>query len=300
MNEGPAYDVLAVYAAVAVWAVLAAIGYRRNAYALPLGFGIVLLLLLNLRYLVDGIADGIAFFVGIYDVTDNLGLAPGDTAQALATCPDNRCSVWGARYPNHPSWGVAFHERFLNGPDLRSTLLYGHLVLNSIVFVLMHVQMLRPGTAAHAPLHRLLGRVSFLCLTVGTVCAVWLAAEHGPVREYGGDLSKYGFWFMSACVYGCAVMGVVAVRGGDTAAHRVWMIRFAGSMWGSFWLFRLMLLVTGPLLREWESASLLISIWGSAPLGILLAEVLRRRWERHAHGARPTAATLPAGAAARG
>jgi hypothetical protein len=55
------------------------------------------------------------------------------------------------------------------------------------------------------------------------------------------------------------------------------MIRFAGSMWGAFWLFRLMLIVTGPLLRQWESLSLLLSIWLSAPLGIAIAEWMRRR-----------------------
>jgi hypothetical protein len=57
----------------------------------------------------------------------------------------------------------------------------------------------------------------------------------------------------------------------------VWMIRFAGSMWGAFWLFRLMLIVTGPLLRQWESLSLLLSIWLSAPLGIAIAEWMRLR-----------------------
>ena len=130
-------------------------------------------------------------------------------------------------------------------------------------------------------MHRLLGRISFLCITIGTFCAIWLASEHGSVSEYGGELAKYGFYFMSLCVYSCAVMGVVTIRKGDKVAHRIWMIRFAGSMWGSFWLFRLMLLVTEPLLRNWESASILFNIWFSAPLGILLAEVLRKKWEQH-------------------
>jgi hypothetical protein len=33
-------------------------------------------------------------------------------------------------------------------------------------------------------------------------------------------------------------------------------------------------------LRSWEPASLLISIWFSAPLGIVIAEVARRRAAR--------------------
>jgi hypothetical protein len=42
-----------------------------------------------------------------------------------------------------------------------------------------------------------------------------------------------------------------------------------------------MLVVTGPLLRNYESASLLISIWLSAPLGILIAEAARRRYHEN-------------------
>ena len=45
------------------------------------------------------------------------------------------------------------------------------------------------------------------------------------------------------------------------------MFRFIGSMWGSFWLFRVMLFVIDPLLRNQEAAAILICIWGSAPLG---------------------------------
>jgi hypothetical protein len=60
------------------------------------------------------------------------------------------------------------------------------------------------------------------------------------------------------------------------------MIRFVGAMYGAFWLFRVLLMVTGPLLREWETASLLISIWASAPLGLLMADGLRRMWDARA------------------
>ena len=152
---------------------------QRGAF---LGFGIAFLLVLNIRYFIEGAPAAISFFIGIYDVLDNLGVAASHGAAALAACPDNACTVWGDRYLIHPSWGVAFHERFLNGPALRTGLLYAHLGLNSIVFVLMHIQLMRPGTGSHSASHRLLGRISFLCLTVGTICAIWLASEHGPAN----------------------------------------------------------------------------------------------------------------------
>jgi hypothetical protein len=38
-----------------------------------------------------------------------------------------------------------------------------------------------------------------------------------------------------------------------------------------------MLFVMGPLLRDFEAANLLICIWLSAPLGILIAEIVRKK-----------------------
>lgn len=271
------YEVLGFYAALVVWAGLLGVAVKQRSYRRFLAFGIAILLFLNVRYLVAGSANGIANFIGIYDVFDNIGLGRDDGAAALARCPENACTVWGDRYVNHQSWGVAFYDRFANGPALRNNLLYGHIFFNTVAFVLMHYQLFRPGTGANRTRHRLIGRVSFGAVSVGTFFALWLSTEHGDVSEYGGNMAMVGFWSMSAFVYGTAIMGVVTIRRGNHAAHRIWMIRFAGSMWGAFWLFRVMLVVTGPLLRNYESASLLISIWFSAPLGIAIAETVRRR-----------------------
>jgi hypothetical protein len=267
------------FAALIVWFTLLVLGFKRRSFGPFIVFGIVFLVLMNVRYLVEGAPAAIAFFIGIYDVLDNLGLRTGEGAAALAPCPNNACSVWGDTYRTHPSWGTAFHARFVSEAELRTYLLYAHLSFNSIVFVLMHVQLWRPGgvVGSNASSHKTIGRISFACLTVGTLCALWLAGSHGGVSEYGGNLSMVGFWSMSLFVYGCAVMGVLAIRKGDRAKHRIWMIRFAGAMWGAFWLFRVMLFVLGPLLRDHEAANILVCIWLSAPLGILIAEVVRRK-----------------------
>lgn len=263
------------FTALVVWFVLLVVGFKRRSFGPFIVFGIVFLVLMNVRYLIEGAPAAIAFFIGIYDVLDNLGLRAGEGAAALASCPGNACTVWGDTYQIHPSWGTAFHARFLSGTEFRTNLLYAHLTFNSIVFVLMHVQLWRTGAGSHAASHKLIGRISFACLTIGTICALWLAGSHGSVGAYGGNLSMYGFWSMSLFVYGCAVMGVLAIRKGDRVAHRIWMIRFAGSMWGAFWLFRVMLFVLGPLLRDYEAANILVCIWLSAPLGIVIAEVVR-------------------------
>ena len=277
-----AVGVIAFYGALVVWIGLLLVGLKRRSFGPFLVFGVALLVALNARYAIEGASPSIAFFIGIYDVLHNLGVSDAASTAALATCPDNQCSVWGDRYQYHPSWGVAFYERFSQGTALRTNLLYGHIFFNSLAFVLMTVQLFRPGNGSHPKQHRLLGYASMVALTIGVLCACVLASEHGPVGHYGGNLSVLGFWFMAACVYSCAVMGIVSIRRRNFDAHRTWMIRYAGSMWGAFWLFRVMEFVLGPLLRNHDSASLLICIWFSAPLGIVLAELIRRRMARNA------------------
>jgi len=284
--------VLMIYAALAVWVALLIRGLRRQSFRPFMLFGVGLMLYLNIGYFIWGVPASIASFVGIYDVLMNVGLSPTTQAAAVSTCADNACTVWGERFLNHSAWGAAFYDRFANGPEFRSTLLYGHIGFNSVVFVLMHIQLFKPGYGKDSRPHKLLGRVTFLFLTLSLICAVWLASEHAPVAEYGGRLSEFGFYSMAACVYGCAIMGIFSIWAGDTEKHRVWMFRFIGSMWGSFWLFRIILFVIDPLLRNVEAAALLIVIWGSAPMGILLAEVIRRRLDRI--GNPSSATTMPA------
>jgi len=272
-------SVLGFYGALALWLVfvvqsLVNPAWRRWAAA----FGLGLLLFLNGRYVFEGIPSGIAFFVSLYDAFDNLGLSAGQVPAAMATCAGNACSLWGETYLLHQSWGVAFFERFLDAPSVRTNALYLHLIANSMVFILFHIQLFWPGGGSQRQ-HAWLGRLTMLLLTVGTVAALYLASEHDAVGAYGGVWAEWGFWSMSLCVYGAAMMGWRYARSGDWTQHRIWMIRFAGAMYGAFWLFRFMLIVTGPLLREWESVSLLLSIWLSAPLGLVIADRLRRAWD---------------------
>ena len=87
--------VLAVYAALAVWAGLLVYGLKKRRFRPFLFFGIGLLLFLNIRYPIEGATESIAFFIGIYDVLINLGLTDASNAAAVARCADNACTVWG-------------------------------------------------------------------------------------------------------------------------------------------------------------------------------------------------------------
>ena len=73
--------------------------------------------------------------------------------------------------------------------------------------------------------------------------------------------------------YGAVLVWAVLIARGFSSPRR----------WPAIAVFGLVLLlfvITGPLLREWESSSLLISIWASAPLGSVIADGLRRHWDR--------------------
>jgi hypothetical protein len=283
-------SVLGFYGAILIWAVLIARGFSspRRWPAIAV-FGLLLLLFLNIRYLIEGAPSGIAFFISLYDFFDNLGLSRGDAPLAMTTCANNACSLWGSTFELHQTWGVAFFDRFVEAPSLRTNTLYLHLACNSIVFVLMHIQLFKPGHTASGVNHAWLGRLTMMFLTIGTVAALYLASEHDAVSPYGGIWAERGFYSMSLCVYGAAVMGARTAIRGDWERHRIWMIRFVGAMYGAFWGFRVLLVITGPLLREWESASLLISIWASAPLGLVIADGLRRHWDRQVAAPAPLA-----------
>ena len=59
-------SVLGFYGAVALWAVLIARGaFKPKQWPLIAGFGLVLLLFLNVRYLIEGAPAGIAFFISL-------------------------------------------------------------------------------------------------------------------------------------------------------------------------------------------------------------------------------------------
>ena len=241
------------------------------------------MLYLSTGHVSFGVTASITSSIGIYDVLINFDLQSANEAAAVSTCENSSCTVWGDRFANHSAWAAAFYERFANGPQLRSNLLVGHVVFNSMVFVLMYIQLFKPGYGPAGFNHKILGRVSFAFLTIGLFCAVWLASEHAPVAEYGGRWTEFGFYSIATFVYGAATMGIIAIRSGDCEKHRIWMYRFVGSMSGSFLLFRVILFVIDPLLRNYEVAALLIVIWASAPLGIIIAEVIRRHLGHGTH-----------------
>jgi hypothetical protein len=92
-------------------------GFRTGVWRTFILFGLGLTLFLNVRYLIEGVPAGAAFFIGIYDTIVNFGLSGTEQLKGLTTCPNNACTVWGDIYTQHSAWGASFHNRFVNAPQ---------------------------------------------------------------------------------------------------------------------------------------------------------------------------------------
>jgi len=272
------WGVLGFYAALVVWIGMLVQGFRTGVWRTFILFGLGLTLFLNVRYLIEGVPAGAAFFIGIYDIIVNFGLSGTEQLKGLTTFHNNACTVWGDIYTQHSTWSASFHDRFANAPPTRTVMLYGHIIFNTTTFLLLHVQMFKPGGSS--AWHKLIGRVTFASLTIALFCGGWLSSEFSLVPSYGAIWAQWGFYSMIALVYGTALMGIVAIRSSDAEAHRVWMWRFAGSMWGAFWGYRVIMLVLDPFLRYTDGWTFLIPSWVSVPAGILIAEAIRLRRDR--------------------
>lgn len=268
-----AVEVVLIFTALASWAALLVYGISKQKYGPFLAFGVLFATLLDVRHLLVGSHDAFSLVVGVYDVLSNVGLSSTPPSD-MVPCQTKNCTMWGENlFGLHPSWSVRFYERFVNGPDTRKRLLLIHNVCNTFAFLVLHLQFLRPG---HASVwHKLLGGLSFSSMTVSLISALQMANEHVHVNEYGNAWSRWGFYEMALSCFVPAALGIVKIRAGDKTGHRRWMWRYAGAMWGSFFIFRVGLLLIDPLFRGRETIAWLLVTWGSAPVGIAVAEVAR-------------------------
>lgn len=282
------------YASLVIGAVLLGWFYffspTQQRYSVFVGYMAILTLVLNSRYFIDGPSASIAFFTGVYDVLHNFAADNVTTVSLIPCIEGEACSIFDdGSYPLHPNWAVAFYHRFASEIAIawRTKLLLCHVGCNTVAFLLMTFQIYFPGqyTIDRSNVdinrrHRVVGRLANIALVVGVTSAIFLALEHDYVEEYGGVWSKYGFLSMAVWVLGTGIKGMVSILQpqkltlSDIQTHSRWMFRCTGSMWGSFWIFRALELFLGPLLTSYRVLSIQLCMWSSAPLGILVAEVI--------------------------
>ena len=267
---GTVARIVGVYAAIGTGLGLLALKrYRRGFYLLA-----GLACYLNFQYGLYGVAHPISFFVSIYDVTHALWVDDYSQLSGMAKCSNNNTCTQIGQYHYHPSWAPTFYDRFVLGDAIRRGRLYIHIWLNTVALVLGLVQFRGDLRKAYPRVHRTVGWLATAFCTVSMCCSVTLASEHGPVDSYGGNLAVAGWMEMAACVLVPLWIGVRKAQERDFAAHRRWMVRWSGAMWGAFLVFRAIFLVVGPLLRWHKTACILFAIWGSAPIGMAIAEFM--------------------------
>ena len=271
------FGILLFYLALALWVPLLVWSYRSKRWLPFFAYGMIFTIVLNGRYVVDGMEDGITYFTGIFDVIAHLGVAEGEQVAALTTCKDNACSVL-SQYETHPSWAVAFYDRFTEGTTMRSALLYGHIIFNTIALVTATLQIFRPGRQYAG--HKVMGRVSVIALVISLTCAGILTAELGDVNAYGHWWTVFGLYFLALNALIPAGIGVAKIMKQDYEGHRVWMWRYAGAIWGAYWIFRAEMMLVDLFIKNAEGFTLAVPSWTGGLIGIALAEVIRRRLDR--------------------
>ena len=278
------------YVALVSWVLYAFWAWRTRRWVSFFVFGLVFTVVLNSRYILEGMDGGIGFFTGIFDVPAHIGVSPEAPGETLTTCANNDCSVL-TQYETHPSWAVAFHERFV-GNDGRAALLIGHLSFNTIALILATLQIWRPGGQFRS--HKTLGKVCLASFVLSMICAGTLNSELHAVESYGHWWTMLGLYFLGLTVLVPGFLGIRAIRNADSEIHRVWMWRFTGALWGSYWIFRAEMLLVDLLVKDTEGWTLAFPAWTSGLIGIAMAEFIRRKLDSR----QVSAATPPESASA--
>ena len=270
-----AQSITLFYVALVFWAGLIAWSAVKGRWMPSIAFGLAMAAVLNSRYITHGMSGGVAYFVGIFDVPVHIG---ANNANVVTTCPGNLCTVSPGAYQTHSSWAVAFYDRFVGGPPSRVALLYGHIIFNTIALVMATFGVLYDGYRSRW--HKVLGYVAIVSVSISLLCAGWLTSELGTVDAYARNWTMFGLYFLSLCVLAPVVMGIRAAARHDLVLHRIWMWRFVGALWGSYWIFRGEMLLVDLIVRDAPGMALAIPSWTAGAIGFVIGDLIRRRLDR--------------------
>lgn len=122
-------------------------------------------------------------------------------------------AFWPLGRALHPDMRVAFEAHPVG--------IYTHVFASVIALVLGPFQLSARLRSAHLGLHRWMGR---LYLGVGVLVG-GLAGLFMAFHAYGGLVSRLGFGSLAVAWLYTGLRAWLAIRSGDTASHRRWMVR---------------------------------------------------------------------------
>ncbi|MEU4803498.1 DUF2306 domain-containing protein [Actinosynnema sp. NPDC023587] len=181
--------------------------------------------------------------------------------------------------------GLASH--YAAKPPWVHAVLYTHMIGSGLALLLCPAQLSATLRRRWPKLHRVLGRVTIVAMLVGGTGGAVLAP-----MSIAGLNGLAGFGLLAVLSVTFPVLGVLAIRRGDAATHRRWMIRAFSLVYAGVML-RVGVLLLLPVVGDFDSAYAFMP-FGSWVPNLLLAEWLLRRERRRADRTAP--APVPAGA----
>jgi uncharacterized membrane protein len=146
--------------------------------------------------------------------------------------------------------------------------LYVHIAGAATALLLAPVQLASRVRALAPRLHRVSGRIVIAGMLVGGVAGLALA----PVN-YAGAVGALGFGTLAVLSLAFPVLGLLAIRRGDVAVHRRWMLRSFGAIYAGVTL-RLWLSVLATVLGEFDLAYSLVPFLAWVPNLLVVEWVL--------------------------
>ncbi|CAE8614010.1 unnamed protein product [Polarella glacialis] len=125
-----------------------------------------------------------------------------------------------------------------------------HVLTTGLAWAIMPFQIWASFRKESYSRHRQLGWAAASLLSVGMFTSFFIARPMRECAEGGGMTSEVGFYGMAVATSLCAFMGIkrITEEPKDVDQHRVWMVRAYGCMWGSFFWFRIWMVVFLPIL----------------------------------------------------
>ncbi|CAK9090514.1 unnamed protein product [Durusdinium trenchii] len=134
----------------------------------------------------------------------------------------------------------------------------------------LHIFVLR------GKIQRRAGQLSALSAAIGVPMGLVVGLTNTTSAAYGGMWAVYGWMWMAGSSFFLLSKGVLAVLQGQIKSHKRWMTHFYVSMWCDFLIFRLMLVVVTPFVRQCISCAFLPMIYLSPLIGLIAGELVLR------------------------
>ncbi|MEU6150543.1 DUF2306 domain-containing protein [Actinosynnema sp. NPDC047251] len=179
--------------------------------------------------------------------------------------------------------GLASH--YAAKPAWVHAVLYTHMVGSGLALLLCPAQLSAKVRRRWPKFHRVLGRITIVAMLVGGTAGAVLAP-----MSIAGVNGMAGFGLLAVLSVAFPVLGLRAIRRGDPAAHRRWMVRAFSLVYAGVML-RVGVILLLPVVGDFDSAYAFMP-FGSWVPNLLVAEWVLRREQRRPQRREP----VPVGA----